>query len=82
MFSYILNSIFFLKENFNALGNSSLLSDQNSFWYRQGLNLRSFIQPSKIYQLSLGPAQGIMGPKAITLSELYSYTLNINRIFI
>ena len=29
-----------------------------------------------------GPAQGIVGPKATILSEIYFYTLNINRIFI
>ena len=29
-----------------------------------------------------GPAQGIVGPKATILSEVYSYILNINRIFI
>ena len=29
-----------------------------------------------------GPAQGIVGPKATTSSEVYSYILNINRIFI
>ena len=30
----------------------------------------------------LQPAQDIVGPKATTLNEVYSYTLNINRIFI
>ena len=29
-----------------------------------------------------GPAQGIVGPKATISSEVYSYILNINRIFI
>ena len=29
-----------------------------------------------------GPAQGLVGPKATTLSKVYSYTLNSNRIFI
>ena len=29
-----------------------------------------------------GPAQGIVGPKTTTLSDVYFYTLNVNRIFI
>ena len=34
------------------------------------------------YDFHSGPAQGIVGPNATTLSDVYSYTLNINRIFI
>ena len=30
----------------------------------------------------VGLAPGIVGPKTTTLSKVYSYTLNINRIFI
>ena len=42
------------------------------FKYSSSANLTGF------YPL----AQGIVGPKATTSSEVYSYTLNISRIFI
>ena len=37
---------------------------------------------NELWHLLLGLAQGIVRVKATTLSEVYSYTLNINRIFI
>ena len=40
------------------------------------------IRPIQLGSLNTGPAQGIVGFKATTSSEVYSYNLNINRIFI
>ena len=52
----------------------------------QGLTLSmgSSCNTSTIENQGLLPrlAQGIVRPKVTTLSEVYSYTLNINRIFI
>ena len=41
----------------------------------------SMINTTKLAKLT-GPAQSIVGSKATTLNKIYSYTLNINRIFI
>ena len=46
------------------------ISFTNLIWWR------------KIFHFRTGPAQGIVGPKATTLSRVYFYVLNINIRFI